>query len=73
MYDIGDLAVFAEEIGYGYNESITIMEKDRFVPFYEAKYKELYIGMGKDYGFSPELTNIIDKFVEVHGECEIVQ
>jgi len=73
MYDIGDLAVFAEELGFHYNEAITIMEKDRFVPFYETKCKELYIGMGKDYGFSTELSTIIDKFVEVHGECEIVQ
>ena len=73
MYDIGDLAAFAETIGYNYNEAISIMEKDRFVPFYEKKYKELYSGMGSDYGFSEDLSKIIDKFVEAHGECEIVQ
>lgn len=73
MYDIGDIAAFANSIGFDYNETIQIMEKDRFVPFYETKVKEIYIGYGKDYGLSNELTKIIDQFVVAHGECEIVQ
>jgi hypothetical protein len=73
MYDIGDLALFAETLGYNYNEAITIMEKDDFVPFYEKRFRELYIGMGSDYGYGEDLSKILDKFVEAHGECEIVQ
>lgn len=37
MYDIGDLAIFADELGYGYNQAISMMEQAHFVPFYETK------------------------------------
>jgi hypothetical protein len=73
MYDIGDVAAFAETLGFDYNQTISLMEKDNFVPFYEKSSKELYIGIGSDYGYSDELSTIFNEFVKAHGECEIVQ
>ena len=39
---------------------------------YETKPFQLYQGVGKDYGFSVELSDILDKFVEEKGEQEIL-
>ena len=73
MYYIDDIASFATALGFEYNQTISLMENDRFVPFYETKCKYIYIGYGSDYSLSKDLSDIIDKFVVVHGECEIVQ
>lgn len=73
MYEVSEIAAFANSIGFDYHQTIELMENDRFVPFYETKVKEIYIGYGKDYGLGKELTTIIDQFVVAHGECEILQ
>ena len=69
----GDIAAFAESLGHSYNEVIEMMSEDKFIPFYEAPYKEVYKGFGEEYCMSDDLTGIIDKFVEANGECAITE
>jgi hypothetical protein len=70
---VGDIAAFAEDYGYAYNQVINMMSNDRFIPFYEQSFKEIHKGYGEDYGFSQELSAIIDKFVEEKGECAVTE
>lgn len=42
------------------------------IPGYESKTFDLYKGVGKDYGYSPELSAILDAFVQANGAQEIL-
>lgn len=60
---LGDLLTFAEsECGYPWNTFISMLERDRFLPYYESPLFEIYIGAGKDYGWSAEVSNVINRF-----------
>lgn len=67
LNSVFDVAEFAEKFGFNYNEFINLMEKSKIIPFYERKVLEVYIGVGKDYGWSEEVSNVFDKYVEENG------
>lgn len=71
LKDVYDVASFAENLGYSYNEVISMMEKDDILPFYEMRTLEVYTGVGKAYGWSPELCTIFDAYVEEYGDQEL--
>lgn len=71
LKDVYDVASFAEKFGYGYNQFIEMMEKDGILPFYERRTLEVYTGVGKSYGWSPELCAVFDAYVEEYGEQEL--
>lgn len=71
LKDVYDVASFAEKLGYGYNQFIEMMEKDDILPFYERRTLEVYTGVGKSYGWSPELCAVFDAYVEEYGEQEL--
>lgn len=71
LKDVYDVASFAEKFGYGYNQFIEMMEKDGILPFYERRTLEVYTGVGKSYGWSPELCAVFDAYVEEYGDQEL--
>lgn len=73
LNSISDVASFAETLGkdYHYNGVLTMMEKDRIIPFYEQKTLDVYKGVGKDYGWSETLCEIFDAYVEKNGAQEL--
>lgn len=73
FFSYGDIASFAEQYGHNYNQVIDLMEKDKFIPFYEATHKEIYKEYGADYGLSPELSDIFEKFIQANGEAVITE
>jgi hypothetical protein len=73
MEDYADVASFAERKGLAnYNEAISIMEKDKLIPGYETPTFTLYKGVGRDYGYSDTLSNILDAYVSENGDTEIL-
>ena len=42
------------------------------IPGCETKTFDLYKGVGRDYGYSAELSSILDAFVEANGAQEIL-
>lgn len=73
LNSVADVAAFAESMDkdYHYNGVLSLMEQDRILPFYERKTLEVYKGVGKGYGWSPELCEIFDAYVEKHGAQEL--
>lgn len=71
--EVADLALFAEEMGYSYNKFIDLLEESRIIPFYEAPYKELYSGAGEDYGWSKEVTEVVEAFVKEYGDVHLLR
>lgn len=72
MYDYSDVAAWGSANGFGdYNSIINMMKKDRMIPGYETPTRDLYTGMGNDYGYSDTLSAIIDGFVKEHGDVTI--
>ena len=73
MEDFSSVAAWAEmnKLGH-YNNVLGLMEKDRMIPGYESKTFDLYKGVGRDYGYSEELSSILDAFVEANGAQEIL-
>lgn len=68
MRDFSDIAAFASGKGLGhYNAVIELMEKDGFLHCDEGAVY-VYTGIGKDYGYSEQLSEIFDKFVEEFGD-----
>jgi hypothetical protein len=73
MEDFSSVAAWAEMNKLGcYNNVLGLMEKDRMIPGYESKTFDLYKGVGRDYGYSAELSIILDAFVEANGAQEIL-
>lgn len=73
MEDFSGVAAWASMNNLGdYNAVIGMMEKDHMIPGYESKTFDLYKGVGRDYGYSQELSQILDAFVEANGEQEIL-
>lgn len=73
MEDFSGVAAWAEMNKLGdYNNVLGLMEKDRMIPGYESKTFDLYKGVGRDYGYSEELSSILDAFVEANGAQEIL-
>ena len=73
MEDYADVALFAERKGLAnYNEAISLMEKDKLIPGYETPTFTLYKGVGRDYGYSDILSNILDAYVSENGDTEIL-
>lgn len=73
MYEIADVAMHAEtNFDISYNDALNLFEKDRIIPGYETPVKEIYKGIGKDYGWSDLSTQIFDSFVKEHGEQTII-
>ena len=65
IFEYEDIAAFASMNGMmDYNSTLELMTKNRFIPFYEASHREIYVGFGNDYGFDTELTFIFDSFVK---------
>lgn len=72
MYDFSDVAVWGSANGFGdYNSIIVMMERDSMIPGYETHSRDLYKGMGEDYGYSDTLSAIINGFVAEHGDVTI--
>ena len=62
LIGLGDLLTFAEsECGYGWNNFHAMLEKDRIIPYNESPLWDLYVGVGIDYGWSPEVSDVINK------------
>ena len=73
MLYYADVAAWADGNGKGdYNTVLGLMTKDRMIPGYESKTFDLYKGVGRDYGYSEELSGILDAFVESKGPQEIL-
>ena len=73
MKDYADVASWADTNKLGhYNSIISLMEDDTMIPGYESKTFDLYKGVGKDYGYAPELCQILDAFVEANGAQKIL-
>lgn len=73
MKEYSDVAMFAERKELAnYNEAISLMEKDKLIPGYETPTFTLYKGVGRDYGYSEQLSNILDAYVEENGDTEIL-
>lgn len=63
-----DVAEFAErKCNINYNAFINLMEKSKIIPFYERKVLEIYKDVGKDYGWSQEVTDVFNKYIEENG------
>ena len=73
MLTYADVAVWADEnkLGY-YNAILSMMEESGMIPGYEAKTWDLYQGVGKDYGYTEELSDILDAFVKANGPQKIL-
>lgn len=67
LNSVADVAVFAEKLGFNYNQFINLMEESNIIPFYERKVLEVYKDVGIDYGWSEEVTNVFNKYVEENG------
>lgn len=67
MVDMGDLLHFAEEIGIDWNTGCDLLDRDGVRPCYESKTTDLYIGVGKDYGWSEDSTRIVEGFLKKHN------
>ncbi len=68
LNSVYDVAVFAEsKCNIDYNTFINLMEKSNIIPFYETKVLEVYKDIGKDYGWSEEVTYVFNKYVEENG------
>lgn len=62
LIGLGDLLTFAEsECGYGWNNFHTMLEKDRIIPYNESPLRDLYVGVGIDYGWSSEVSDVINQ------------
>ena len=73
MNEYSDVAAWSEMNNLGhYNSVLKMMEVDGMIPGYETKTFSLYQGVGSDYGYSPELTHILNAFVQANGEQEIL-
>lgn len=73
MIEIGDIAIFAEKhFDISYNAALSLFEKDRVIPGYETKYREIYKNVGTDYGWSELTTNIFNKYVEIFGDTVLL-
>lgn len=73
MIEIGDIAIFAEKhFDISYNAALSLFEKDKIIPGYETKYRDIYKDVGIDYGWSEMTTNIFNKYVECFGDQTII-
>lgn len=74
LNSVADVAAFAESMGdkrFCYNGVLAMMERDNILPFYERKTLEVYKGVGNSYGWSDELCEIFDAYVNKHGAQEL--
>ena len=62
LVDIGDLLTHATTKGYDWNQFIEILTKDRFLPWCDTPLRALYEGMGDEYGYSKETSDVLDSF-----------
>lgn len=62
IISLGDLLSFAEDIcGYNWNTFHSMLENDHIIPYYENPLKDLYIGIGVDYGWSSNVSDVINQ------------
>ena len=73
MLTYADVAAWTDTNKLGhYNSVLSMMEESNMIPGYETKTFDLYKGVGKDYGYTEELSDIIDAFVKANGAQEIL-
>lgn len=70
-----DLLAYADNNGYDWNTAHDMLVKERVVPMYETHTREIYVGMGGSYGYSDEVSAIIDGFLKSENvdSCIITQ
>lgn len=72
MQSYSDIAAWGDSQGMAaYNSILSQMEEDQFIPGYETPTREIYRGIGRDYGYSPLLSQLLDSYVDAHGEMEV--
>ena len=67
MIDMGDLLHYAVSIGFDWNQTCDLLDRDGVRPVYETKTTDLYFGVGKDYGWSEDSTRIVEGFLTKHN------
>lgn len=73
MLTYADVAAWADTNKLGhYNSTLSLMEESQMIPGYESKTFDLYKGVGKDYGYTEELSSILDAFVEANSPQKIL-
>lgn len=64
LIDMGDLLRYAVSIGFNWNTTCDLLDRDGVRPMYETKTTDLYIGVGADYGWSEDSTRIVEGFLK---------
>lgn len=64
LIDMGDLLHYAVSIGFDWNTTCDLLDRDGVRPMYETKTTDLYIGVGADYGWSEDSTCIVEGFLK---------
>ncbi|AND75330.1 hypothetical protein FDH01_gp292 [Acinetobacter phage vB_AbaM_ME3] len=73
IVSLGDFISFAEkECNHSWNGFITLLEKDKVIPYYENSLLELYPSIGKDYGWSDEVSNVVKEFCNQYNTGVII-
>lgn len=73
MNRYSDVAAWASARGLGdYNNIIDLMQTNRMIPGYESSTWEVYKGVGNDYGYCNELSDILDAYASEFGSTEIL-
>ena len=67
MIDMGDLLNYAVQIGYDWNQTCDLLDRDGIRPMHEIHTTELYFGAGKDYGWSEDSIRIVEGFLTKHN------
>lgn len=65
VVDMGDLLQHATTLGYDWNNACALL--DRVRPQYEITQRDIYVGMGEDYGLNADASRIIDDFLISHN------
>lgn len=73
--EFGDLLCHAEKLGYSWNTAHDILVDDEVPPMYESYQRDIYVGMGPDYGWSEDSCKIVDGYLASEGvsECTLLR
>ena len=74
LAEFSDLLSHAATIGIDWNTAHDILVRDNVCPMYECNQRDLYLGMGKHYGWTDESSRIVDTFLNANGitNCTLV-
>ena len=71
MADWTDLLHHAVTLGYGWNEAHDFLVADEVCPMYEARTRDIYPGVGDDYGWSDASCKIVESYLKKEGVTEV--